>query len=375
MSLELDQIYAIFGNPLEKQLADMRNQLSRSTFQMNVGDTKLDNGSLGINSRNLIKIVNNHYHIKNHLTAGTLNIFPAFEPDYDKCKFWLNTDHYGFKLVDDALIKAVNPVFPPVDPEVPNVRPPKFPIGQDITMWGDPRLESGFDRGYGDPTISKKQQALHFNRVGSPTLFKDYIQVKDQAATEPVKTMRILDTAAGATFIFRIKSDSFATNFGFSQRVWNKIDQDANTHAVSFIVLTDGKVNFQVKNAGTDFAVQDASFTPSLNTEYEYALVWNPAGATTPDKMKIYRDGVLKTNTNVTAASYGNTVTDHDTYIGKLGGLGDGGYFQGYIILCKLFIGYQATAAELLDHFTNKLTIADILYGQVAVPDWNVPHV
>ena len=375
MSIELEDLIPLFQSPSEKILADMRNQLARSRFQKDVGDTKLDLGSLGLNSQNYLKMVNDHYNVSNQLTSGLVNIYPAFEPDYSTCKFWLNTDHFGYNLVDDSLIPALVAEFDVQDPEVPTVPQPKYPIGQIITCYGEPKLESGFDRGYGDPTNTKKRQALHFNRALSPTVFQEYVKVTDQAVAQPNKTMRVLDASSGSTYIFRIKSDNFTPNGGFNQRVWNKIDQDANTHAVCFNIPSDGKLVFQIRNGGTDYAVQDATFTPLVNTEYEYALVWNPAGADTNAKMKCYRNGVLLTNTVVTAGSYGATVTDHDTYIGKLGGSTTAGSFQGYIILCKYFHNFQATATNLLDHWTNKLTIAGgVPYGGVAVPDWVTPH-
>jgi hypothetical protein len=374
MSLELEDLYPLFKSPLEKQLADMRNQLARSRFQKDVGDTKLDIGSLGINSQNYIKFVNDHYNISNVLTAGTTNIYPAFEPDYNTCKLWINTDHFGYRLEDDSLIPALVAEFDAQDPDVPIVAIPRYPIGQEIFCFGEPKLESGFDRGYGDITNTKKRQALHFNRVNSPTRYEEYIRVTDQAIAQPNKTLRVLDATGGSTWIFRIRNDNFAQQGGTYQRVINKIDNDTLQEAYSFIVYDSGRVVFQVRKAGVDYAVYDASFSPSLNTEYEYALVWNPAGATTPDKMKIYRDGVLKTNTNYAPIDYGLDATEHDLYIGKRGAASNG-FFQGHIILVKYFHNFQAAAGNILDHYTNKLTIAGgVPYGGVAVPDWVNPH-
>jgi hypothetical protein len=374
MSLELEDLYPLFKSPLEKQLADMRNQLARSRFQKDVGDTKLDLGSLGINSQNYIKFVNNHYNISNVLTTGLVNIYPAFEPDYNTCKLWINTDHFGYHLEDDSLIPALVAEFDAQDPDVPIVAIPRYPIGQEIFCFGEPKLESGFDRGYGDITNTKKRQALHFNRPNSPTQDQEYIRVTDQAVAQPNKTLRVLDASGGSTWIVRIKSDDFTQVNGVNQRIISKIDNDTYQDAIMWYLTGAGQMAFQVRKAGVDYAVYDSSFTGVTGTEYEYALVWNPAGATTPDKMKMYRDGVLKTNTNFTASAYGNDVTEHDLYIGKHGAASSG-YFHGHIILVKYFHNFQATAGNLLDHYTNKLTIAGgVPYGGVAVPDWVNPH-
>ena len=373
MSIELEDLYPLFRSPLEKQLADMRNQLARSRFQKDDGDTSLDIGSLGINSRNYIKFVNDHYNVQNLLTTGLVNYYPAFEPDYNFCKLWINTDHFGYNLVDDSLIPALIPEFDPQDPEVPTVPIPRYPIGQEIFCFGEPKLESGFDRGYGDNTNTKKRQALHFNRLNSPTKDTEYIRVTDQSVAQPNKNINI-SAGLGQTWIVRIKSDDFALQGGEPQRILNKIDEDALTNGISIFIATDGKIGFQVRRSGVDYAVQDASFTPSLNTIYEYALVWNPAGATTADKMHIYRDGVIKTDTVITAEDYGLSSLEHDLYIGKRGASSTG-FFHGYIILVKMFQGFMATDTNISDHFTNKLTIAGgVPAGGVAVPDWINPH-
>lgn len=372
MSIELDELYPLFKSPMEKQLADMRNQLARSRFQKDVGDTQLDLGSLGLNSENYIKAVNTHYNIMNH-NLGTSVYYPAFEPDNDKCKLWINTDHFGYEMVDDSLISALNPETQIQDPENPTVPIYTYPIGQDVTLKGEPKLESGFDRGYGDPTNTLKRQALHFNRLNSPTIFNEYMKVRDQAIDQPHKDFRV-SAGLAQTWIVRIKSDNFDPNGGYSQRVLSKIDNDTNQDGILCFLGSTGRCVWQIRRAGVDYAVYDASFYPVIGTEYEYALVWNPAGATTNDKMHIYRDGVLKTNTVNTASDYGLDPTDHDLYIGKRGAASSG-YFQGHIILVKMFQDFLGTDANILSHYTNKLTIAGgIGYGQVAVPDISVPR-
>jgi hypothetical protein len=279
-------------------------------------------------------------------------------------------------MEDDSLIPALNPVTDPVDPENPQIQIPRYPVGQDITCYGEPTLSNGFDRGYGDMTQSRKMQALHFNRPNSPTRFGEYMQVLDQAVDQPNKTLRVTDASVGQTWIIRIKStDTFnpQPTGSYSQTLISKIDADDGNNAVLIYLGSSGRCVFQIRKAGVDYAVYHADVYPAIGTEYEYALVWNPAGATTNDKMHIYLNGVLKTNTNNTPTSYGDA-TKHDLYIGRRGGYNDG-YFTGNIILVKYFHNFLATDANILSHYNNKLTIADgITYGHVAVINYMTPQ-
>lgn len=355
---DLDEIYLNFENPLEKKLAEVRNELARARFQKpEKGETKLDQGSLGVNLFNYMKIVNNHYNVAVH-PLGTLDYFPATEPDYNTCKLILMTDHFGRVMFDDSQIPSSNI---------------GGSSGQQILLYGEPKLYDGFDRGYGDNTNTQKRQALRFNRPNSPTIAKEYIAITDQALTDPNKSLRVLDYAASGFSVFnRVKLDNFDNTMGTAgvdMTLMSKIDDNAGLYSFLVSVTATGKVRFQVINNGTA-KFRQTTTTLTVGQEKEIFCVYDPAGGTDDLKLKIYFDGTLQTNEASTQGGVGSA-SDHNLYIGKRGS-SDGGFIQGYLIYSKFFGGYKVSAAEAAQHFTNKLTIGNIAYGKVAVTEYPV---
>jgi hypothetical protein len=243
-------------------------------------------------------------------------------------------------------------------------------VGQDITCYGEPKLVSGFDRGYGDATNTKKRQALYFNRATSPTRYQDYIKVLDQSLTDANKSMRVIDASSGFSLLVRVKFD-FITSPNFDPTLYYKVDDDTNDNSVCITIPTSGKLRFTVSKANVDKTRQTTS-TISSGNDYEMWFVYDPAGATDDDKLKIYVNGSLQTNEAGSIPTYGS-LTDHDVYIGKRGDL-DGGYIQGHIIQVKYFLNLKVSASEVSQHFTNKLTIANIAYGKVSTTEYSVPR-
>ena len=355
MSLEdLDEIYRLYDVPLEKRFAELRKQLSRSRTQKPQKDTKFDDGSLGLNSYNYAKIVNDHYNIKLH-DLGTSEYFPATEPDYNTCKLILLTDHFGYKLFDDAQITS----------NATEKTAGKIGDGQEVYCFGEPKLEGGFDRGYGDNTNSKKRQALHFNRNNSPTQWQDYIRVVDSSAVNFNKTFRISDSNTLSWFI-RVKFDGFENNGTVGSAPTLFAETDDSSNQMRMFVTSAGQIRWQYKKGGTEIA--NSANTLSVNTDYE---IWFTYDHLATPKMHIIVNGTDQSLTTQTASAYGSGTND-DLYIGKRRD-DDGGYIRGYIIYAKHF-RQIISPTEASQHFTNKLTIANIAYGKVATTEESVPR-
>jgi Concanavalin A-like lectin/glucanases superfamily len=353
---DLDEIYLIYDNPLEKKLAEVRNDIARSRFQKPQEDTKLDQGSLAVQSFSYLKVVNQHYNVAVH-PLGTLDYFPASEPDYNQCKLILTTDHFGRKMFDDS--------------RIPSSLPNTYGFGQDITLYGEPKLEDGFDRGYGDSTNTQKRQALHFNRTNSPTQWQEYINITDQSLTDPFKSLRVMDNTK-MSWLIRVKMDSFADNGSANTQptLFHKCDDSTKDNGYRINFLGGGDIKWSLSKTNVDYCVQANSADLSIGTDYELGFAWDNAGVTDNDKFKIYVNGTLQTNSTGTQSVIDSST--FDTFIGKRGN-GDGGYLQGNIILAKIWTGVALTAAQFSQHFTNKLTIGNIAYGKVATTEYPVP--
>lgn len=355
MSLDdLDEIYRLYQVPLEKRFAELRKSLARQRFQKPEQDTKLDQGSLGLNSYNYVKFVNNHYNIKLH-GIGTADYFASDEPDYTNCRLILQTDHFGRILEDDSRCPSAITNNPP---------------GQIVTLYGEPKLENGFDRGYGDNTNTQLRQALHFNRSNSPTKYKEYIQITEQGVTDTLKSLRITDHTK-MSYFFRVKMDDLNNNgFGgssFSPTIWHHYNDSNN--GIRIVINSTGEMKCQLEKGGVTYMTK-AAMSLVTGTDYELALSWDNAGATDADKFKYYKNGVLQTTVTDTGVSFDTSTTD--MFIGKRGNT-DAGYCLGYIVLVKVWRNATNTASHWSQHFTNKLTIANIPYGQVAVAEESVP--
>lgn len=354
---------------MEKRFAELRKALSRIRTQKPNSDTKLDVASLSPNTYSYIKVVNDHYNIKLH-DLGVSEYYPADEPDYNQCKLIIQTDHYGRKLFDDSMIPATVGITKPVDPDIPKANVPQYPRGQDITCHGDPRLEDGFDRGYGDPTNSKKRQALHFNRTGSLTQWQDYIQVREQALTDSFKSFRVADNTR-LSYLIRVKMDSLESNGSDGLNVTLFHHYNSGNDGTRIYLSPTGQMRWTLEKGGVTNSGTTTNGVVTTGQDVELGFAWDNAGATDADRFKFYKDGVLQTTTTTTAAGFSSGSTD--MFIGKRGS-GDGGYVQGYIILAKIWAGVTHSASAFLRHFTNKLTIANIAYGKVATTEESVPR-
>ena len=366
MSLDdLEEIYRLYDVPLEKRFSELRKALSRSRTQKPDADTKLDVGSLSTNTYSYLKVVNDHYNIKLH-GLGTSEYYPASEPDFVNCRLIIQTDHFGRKLYDDSQIPATVGITNAVDPDIPRANVPRYPRGQDITCYGEPLLEDGFDRGYGDPTNTKKRQALHFNRPTSPTYLQDYIKVRDQASIDSWKSLRIQDNTR-MSYLFRVKMDSFDSSGGIVTTLLHHCNDSSITNGLR-IAIDNTNLRWTLKKGGVQYAVK-AVHGITVGEDRELGFAWYDGGATDADKFQFYVDGTLKTT--VTDSSIAQSGTDLDMFIGKRGDT-DGGYVQGYIILVKAWRGTTHSATAFQRHFTNKLTTANIAYGKVATTEESV---
>ena len=358
MSLEeLDEIYRLYDVPLEKRFAELRKQIARSRTQKPVkGNTKLDQGSQGLNSYNYIKVLNDHYNIKLH-DLGTSEYFAGDDPDYSNERLIIQTDHFGRKLFDDSQCPS----------SIKNGT-----LGQNITCHGEPKLEGGFDRGYGDPTNSKGRQALHFNRDNSFTQWEEWIQVLEQASTDSLKSLRVVDNTR-LSYLIRIKLDSGGLNGngseGLNVTLFHHYNDGNNNTRLA--LGTAGNMRWSLEKGGVQYNVDTADGVVTTGTDLELGFAWDNGGATDADKFKFYKNGVLQTTLSDTgvAVSSGST----DLFVGKRG-TSDGGYIKGHIIMVKVWRGVTHSATAFLRHFTNKLTTADIAYGKVATAEESVPR-
>jgi hypothetical protein len=161
----------------------------------------------------------------------------------------------------------------------------------------------------------------------------------------------------------RLYIEDLQTNGGASQRprAFTKLDEGTGDNLFQMYFNSDGKVGFQTIKSATATANRTVS-TISINNEYE--IWWTYDHAATP-KQHIIVNGADQTLQSDTAPFNDSNDTDFDLYIGK-NRTENGGYIVGKIIYVKQFQNYIVSPTEASQHYTNKLTIANIAYGKVA---------
>ena len=288
--------------------------------------------------------------------------FPPTEPDLDKNTLWLQGYNMGNTVRDLS------------------------GFDYDITLAGDPILINGTPFDYGIHTGGCKSTALRFNRIDGAGVdhsdsdenvdFPEYIDINDSSRIQ-------IDGSSSISYFFRVRPLATTTNGGKLRTIYCKTDTEgANvngevTDAVRFCIHNDNKsLVIMIKRNGTFVCKETAVDSFVVNRVYDVFITYN-SGTIKCYLAKITSSGVAdSTPTDMTLTNsavteeWGDNLSDLSARLMVRGPAANDGAFRGDLFDFKIYRNYTVSAAEAGYHWTNKWTIADIPYGQVAVSNY-----
>ncbi len=241
--------------------------------------------------------------------------------------------------------------------------PDKSGYNNDALIWGDPLLIDGapFDLGIVDATNTTKSIAVKFNRPASSLENREYISVPDCV------DLFVSGITTGISYFIRFRLHDLAQQGSVNRTLFEKVDDSTPNNGVAVSVSTTGNLRFHIKRAGTTYSYQTSAGTIATNTVYDVFLTYAVSG----NVMHIYVNNVDKSLTGASAPTWHTTLTNHDISIFRRGEGTAGGYTYGDFYSMMLFREKVVSTTEVGRHFTNKITLANIPFGQVAISNYS----
>lgn len=270
----------------------------------------------------------------------------AFEPDYDTCKLYVEMDSLGEAVSDYSS------------------------FGHTAKTIGVGRVHNGINYGFAQST-----ESIFDGR-------SCYAEIEDH------DDLKISTISTGFSLFFRFLPFSLDQSGGYNQQVVSKIDT-ADTDWWSFEIFEDGKAAFNMEKSNTIYSIVTpaAIISPVLYTNLTTLTPRYDVGVTFDegtDTLKLFVNNTLydTVNSSLQAGSQIPSYAASNTKINigrwtdivtpavgeKYAARSASKLYHGVFQQLKFFKDKVATDAEVGYHYTNKVTIADIPFGQVASP-------
>lgn len=327
------------GDPSLAYIVDLQRQFAKQQIADQVAFVDSDNEDIYGNTQQLESVLKFHDFHGEHLFAFYTDYYPTFEPDGNQVKIWLRGTNTGTAVADHSGFGNVG------------------------TTFGDPVLVDGTPLDLGYQTSGVKSTAIRMNRTVATG---DSLRVTDNAA---------LDLAASTGFseFSRFRLFSLANDGGLSRTIYQKIDDSTPNNARMLLVRSDGSVAYIVKKAGVVTGKQTAASTVVAGTltspgqPYDVFTTFNNTGSV----IHIYVNGVDKTLSNYTdTVTWQASTTNSDLFIFRRGFDTGGGFTYGDFYDYKAYMGKVVSQTEVTNHYANKWSISDIVFGHVMVPSY-----
>lgn len=263
--------------------------------------------------------------------------YPPFEPDGNKLRVWIRARNMGNTTRDLSY------------------------EGRICSLIGEPLLVDGTPFDDGIHSGGTKSMALRFNRPLTETENDDLISI-DHA--NRIKVSEGLVT--GISFFIRFRVFSLAQQGSANRVLFEKIDNSTSTDGVKVEIDTSGRLKFMIENGGISYTEQTATSTITTNTVYDAWFTYTKSG----NIQHIYVNNVDKTLTSTSALSYHSNTTDKNLSIFTRGMGNEGGSVYGDLYDFRVYREKVVSATEVGYMYTNKLTIANIPFGQVAIANY-----
>jgi hypothetical protein len=276
------------------------------------------------------------------VSPSNVSYYSATEPDNDKVKLFL----------------AGGGIWTNLGNEIPD----RSGFGHNAEINGDPLLiDGGFDLGVVDSTNQVKSIAILMNRPTSSGT--EHLMIEDSP------DLRVAGLVTGFSMFIRFRLKSLTTQGGLNRTIFQKIDDGTPTDAKRLEVAPDGRLILVIKDGGVSIAKQTGTLTIAANTVYDVFVTYAVSGGV----VHLYVNNVDKPLTNFTGdpEDWQEDLTDYQMCIFKHGE-GSEGFVYGDLFLPLVYWHEKiVSATEVSHHFTNKLTLADIPFGQVAISNYS----
>jgi hypothetical protein len=273
------------------------------------------------------------------VSPTNVSYYSATEPDNDKVKLYL----------------AGGGVWSNLGEEIPD----RSGFGNNATINGDPVLVGdSFDMGIVDATNAVKSIPMLLNRPESEAENLESLVVLDNA------NLQITGLVTGISYFIRFKIFNLASQGGYFRTLYQKADDASRNNGIRISVTDTGRVLVIIKRANTEYRAQTATNTIAINTVYDLFVTYAVSG----NVIHIYVNNSDKSLTDPGTNPLSPLTTDaqfmrFDT---------DGGYVYGDLYpIPTIWREKVVTPTEIGNHFVNKLTLASIPFGQVAVSNYS----
>jgi len=340
----LENLRSVSTDPNQRNINELAKKLAKflsKDIEVNLDDEE-DLIANGVQVDDGLKFNDTFYH-REQYDDQERTWYPLGDIDGGNLSVLLRGDHLGSQLLDRSQFYSNN-----------------------ANLYGDPKLVDGsLDTGVLGGTY--KSLALRFNRPTSPDDGSEYMSIPDTT------DLTVNGIATGFSVIMRIRPFSFADQgVGSLQRtLYRKVDDDSPNDGTMLQINNSGRLIATVRRASTNYRViAPALSAMTTSTVHEIAITYAVSG----NDLKIYLDGVDTSATNdPSSPNWGGVTTDHNFLIFTRNKAG--GFVYGDFYILKYWKEKVLSAAQILDHYTNKWSISDHLLGEIAVVNHCTPYV
>jgi hypothetical protein len=270
----------------------------------------------------------------------TTQYYTSADPDYDKLRVWIVGRSLGNNMRDYSGYERT------------------------ITLNGDPILVDGapFDWGLADTGSPSKSIALRFNRPTSDLVNQEGVYISSNAL---IRSSEALVT--GISFFFRLRVFDTAKEGGEKRTLMRKVDVAGSSNYGTHIFIDDinKRICWFQKTGGTVFKKETAANTILAGNVYDVWLTYAVSG----NVQNIYINNSLQTLSTSGYGEFWGDLSDTDVNIFHRDG-GTGCHVYGDLYDFRIYREKIISATEIGRHWTNKITIANIPFGQVNVTNY-----
>jgi hypothetical protein len=337
MSFNIRTIREISSDPLTKFTNELAKKLSKflTAQQIDRLEDKEDIYSDGQDVETVIKYNGLQSQQKFNFDV---EYYSVSEPDGDKVKLMLRGRNMGNTITDAS------------------------GFGNHGIINGDPVLVDGTPFDYGIHTQGVKSVALRINRPTSINVNKEYISIPHNT------NLQVSGISTGISYFIRFKIHSIAQQGGRSRRLFEKTDGSNPDNGVQIRVTDTGRLVVILKRATVEYKKQTATSTIAVNTVYDIFITYAVSG----NEIKVYINNVDTSLSDFTGdTNWHATTSEMSLNIFRRGEGSTSGHTYGDLYDFILFREKVVSSTEVSRHYANKLTLADIPYGQVAVSNYS----
>jgi len=337
----LENLRSVSTDPNQRNINELAKKLSRylaKDIEVNLDDEE-DLIANGVAIDDGIKFNDTFYH-REQFTDWEQNYYPSSDADGGKLSVWLRGNHLGSQLIDRSQYYSNNG-----------------------NLYGDPKLIDGsFDMGYLGGTY--KSLALKFNRPTSQSVNAEWIEIPDTTR------LQVTGVTTGFSIFMRVKVHDFAQQGSTNRNLFCKTDDDATDNGYMLRLQPEGKFKFAVSRAGTDYDIQTTP-TYAVDTLYDIFLTYEVSG----NVLKFYVNGSnVAGSATGTGINYPSDPTNHNLFLMRRGQGTAGSFAYATLYEFKFWREKIVSSTEVSNHYTNKLSLSDMAFGEVGMANHFTPY-